>query len=189
MATAKELIYVKTNVEGYFFDAELQTTHTASTTITEHPVETGASISDHSYVNPAALELQIGMSDAAKSVADGQFVSSTTQSRSVTAFLVLEELMKKRLPLQVVTRLKVYKNMLITEINVPDDFLTAYGLKATITFREVLVAVVRTVKISSRPQTTNSTPKGVVEPIAPNKSILKSIGEELYKSFKGGAIS
>ena len=188
MPTSQELIYVKANVEGYFFDAILQTTHTASTTITEHPVETGASISDHSYINPAIVEIQIGMSDVAKSITDGQFVSSATQSRSVAAFLVLEDLMKRRLPLQVVTRLKVYRNMLITEINVPDDFLTVHGLKATITFKEIFVAVVKTVKISSRPQTTDNTNRGVVEPVVPNKSILKSIREELGPLL-GGILS
>lgn len=189
MPTSQELIYVKTNVGGYFFDAYLQITHTASITVTEHPVETGASISDHSYINPAVLEMQIGMSDVATSIVSGQFEASGASSRSVAAFLVLEELMKNRVPLQVVTRLKVYQNMLITNISVPDDFLTVFGLKATVTFQEVFVAVVKTVKISARPQTTGSTNRGNVEPEKPNKSVFKSWQDMLLGTFEGGSVS
>jgi len=187
--SVQQLIYVKTNVAGYFFDAYFQVTHTSSATVTEHPVETGASISDHSFINPAVLEMQIGMTDVATSIIDGQFNSPGTSSRSVAAFLILDELMRQRVPLQVVTRLKVYQNMLITSISAPDDHLTLYGLKATVTFKEIFVAVVKTVKISARPQTTDSTKKGNVEPVKPDQSILKSLGEELYNTFKGGPVS
>lgn len=185
MATVHDLVYVKTNVGGFFFDAFLQVTHTGSITVTEHPVETGASVSDHSYVNPNTLEMQIGMSDVATSIVAGQFTSSDTSSRSVAAYMVLDELMRQRIPMQVVTRLKVYSNMIITDISVPDDYLTLFGLKATVSFREIIVAVVKTVKISARPQTTDSTTKGTVTPSKPNKSILK----ELKDTFEGGGFS
>lgn len=180
MASAQQLIYVKTNIGGYFFDAYFQVTHTKSATVTEHPVETGASISDHSFINPAVLEMQIGMTDVAVSIADGQFKATGAPSRSIAAFMVLDELMKQRVPMQVVTRIKIYQNMLITNISVPDDYLTGNGLKATVTFKEILVAVVRTVKISARPQSTDTTSKGTVQPTAPNQSILKSLDASLF---------
>ncbi len=172
----KNLIYAKTNVAGYFFDAFLRVDHTSKLNITDHPVETGANISDHAFLEPAELVMEIGMSDTAKSIVKGQFVS--TRSRSVTAYQLLKELQQQRIPLQIHTRLANYKNMLIETISVPDDYTTLYALKATVTFREVIIASTKTVKISARPNTTNSTNRGNVEPVEANKSILKQLSEK-----------
>ncbi len=39
-----ELIYVKTNLNGIFFDAFLSMTHESDLTVTTHPVQQGASV-------------------------------------------------------------------------------------------------------------------------------------------------
>jgi len=164
------LIYVKTNIGGWFFDAFLKIDHSSRLTITEHPIQTGASIADYAYLNPQQLTFDIGMSDVAQSLVPDQFTQGW--SRSVTAYQVLKELQKNRVPLQVNTRLGVYKNMLIESIDTSDNYQTQYGLKATVVLRELFIAQVTTVKISARPQVTGSTNKGKVEPVAPNQSIL-----------------
>ena len=169
----QQLIYVKTNIGGYFFDAIIRSEHTTSLTITEHPVESGSSVSDHSFRNPSVLVMEIGMSDVSKSLVNGQFEGGW--SRSVTAYQTLLELQEQRVPLQVLTRLKLYKNMIIETIAAPDDYTTFYGLKATITLRELIVAVVRTVKISQRPQVTDNTNKGEVQLVKPSQSVLKQL--------------
>jgi len=169
----EQLVFVKTNIGGYFFDAVLRSEHTTSLTITDHPVEIGAAISDHSFVNPSILVMEVGMSDVAKSLVKGQFAGGW--SRSVTAYKVLLELQKSRIPFQVLTRLNLYKNMLIETMIVPDDKETLYGLKATVTMREIFVATVKTVKISERPQTTDSTQRGEVQAITTDDSILKQL--------------
>ena len=179
----QQLVYVKTNIAGYFFDAILQTNYTRSLTITQHPVETGAAISDHAYVNPVELTMQIGMSDVMKSIIPGQF--SQGASRSLTAFEVLAQLQSQRIPMQVMTRLGSFSNMLIETIAVPDDYTTQLGLKATVTLREVFVATVKTVKISARPQVTDSTPGGTREPQTPNKSVVRSIEDSLGPAAAG----
>lgn len=170
----QQLVYVKTNIAGYFFDAILQTNYTRSLTITSHPVETGAAISDHAFVNPVELVMNIGMSDCMKSIIPGQFVQGS--SRSLTAFQVLSQLQSQRIPMNVMSaKFGLFKNMLIETIAAPDDNLTLYGLKATVTMKEVFVATVKTVKVSARPQITNNTKKGTVDPVTPDKSILKSL--------------
>jgi len=170
----EQLIYVKTNIGGYFFDAILRTEHTTSLTITNHPVETGAAVSDHCFVNPSVLVMEVGMSDVSKSIISGQF--SGGWSRSVTAYKVLLELQKIRIPIQIVTRINVYKNMLIEIISVPDDIKTLHGLKATVTLREIFIATVKAVKVSARPQATDSTQKGEVQAIPSNESFLYQQG-------------
>ncbi|HWQ41327.1 MAG TPA: hypothetical protein VN456_04750 [Desulfosporosinus sp.] len=182
-AMAKYLVYLKTNIAGYFFDAVLQTNYTRSLTITSHPVETGAAISDHAFVNPVELTMQIGMSDCATSIIPGQFTQG--DSRSVRAFEILEKLQSQRVPMQVMSRLGLFKNMLIETIAVPDDYTTQYGLKATVTMKEVFVATVQTVKISARPQVTDSTNRGTVEVETPNKSVTKAIEDKLGPVVEG----
>lgn len=174
---AQQLVYVKTNIAGYFFDAILQTNYTRELTITEHPVETGAAIADHAYVNPVELIMQVGMSDAMTSIVPGQF--SQGNSRSLTAFQVLTQLQSQRIPMQVYCRLGTFKNMLIESIAVPDDYTTLYGLKATVTLKEVFVASVKTVKVSARPHVTDSTNSGEVVPQTPNSSVVRSIKDAL----------
>lgn len=55
--------------QKYFFDAVLSADHDQQAQITEEPVQTGANISDHAFIKPARITLDIGMSDAMQSYA------------------------------------------------------------------------------------------------------------------------
>jgi hypothetical protein len=169
----KDLIYCKTNIGGWFFDAYLKMTHTSRLTITEHPVQTGAALTDHAFLQPRELTMDIGMSNVVTSFVPGQF--SGGYSRSVTAFQVLKDLQALRVPIQVHTRLGLYQNMLIEVLMAPDDYMTLNGLHCTVTFKEILVAQVRTVKISERPLVTDGSKRGSPEPVEPKQSILKQV--------------
>jgi hypothetical protein len=170
----KDLVYAKTNIGGWFFDAYLKMTHTSRLTITEHPVQTGAAITDHAFLQPRELSIEVGMSNVARSFVPGQFTGG--YSRSVTAFQVLKDLQAMRVPIQVHTRLGLYQNMLIEVLSAPDDYMTLDGLRATVTFKEILVAQVRTVNISARPLVTDNSNRGNPEPVNPNQSMLVQMG-------------
>lgn len=176
----KSHVYAKTNVGGFFFDAFLKMTHTSTLTITDQPVQTGAALTDHAYMQPLELQMDIGMSDVATSYIKGQFTGGST--RSITAYSILRNLQKLRVPIQVVTRLGIYQNMLVEVITAPDDYTTLNAMKCTVTFREVLVAQVKTVKISARPSVTNKINGGSPLPVTPNQSILKQAGKLLSGS-------
>lgn len=169
-AQVKQKVLIKTNIGGWFFDAVFKSEHTSQLKITDHPVQTGASLTDYAYLQPETLIMDIGMTDVAQSIIYGQF---TGKSRSVSAFQILQELQAQRIPLQVTTRLKVYQNMLIETIVSPDDYKTSSALKATVTLREIQFANVQTVKISAKPNSTNTTNRGTVEPVKPNQTVLK----------------
>jgi hypothetical protein len=175
----KDLIYCKTNIGGWFFDAFLKMDHTSRLTITDHPVQTGAAITDHAFLQPRQLSMDIGMSNVAKSFVNGQF--SSGYSRSATAFEVLKQLQQLRVPIQINTRLGLYKNMLIEVLSAPDDYTTLNGLRCTVTFREIIVAQVKTVRISARPQVTDKSNRGTPEPVQPNQSILKQVLDKLIR--------
>lgn len=171
-----QLVGIKTNIESYFFDAFLKVDHTSKLTMTSHPVEQGANITDHAYLEPQTITMEIGMSDACVSYVSGQFQQKYT--RSVSAYDTLLKLQAERQPLTVHTRLKTYKNMLIENITAPDDYTTLFGLRVTVTLTEIITAKTQTVtienKTSAEPQKTGTTKKGTVQPI-PKKNVSKPV--------------
>ena len=184
-----QLVGIKTNVGGYFFDAVLKFDHERSTTITDHPVEEGANITDHAYVNAKSLSMEIGMSDVCSSLIEGQFL--TRSSRSVSAYDVLQRIQEARVPISINTRLAVYHNMLIENMTTPDDYLTQNGLKATVFFREIFVVRTSTATLPNRtsraPQKTGNTNRGAVQPATTaatedNRSTLR----RAFDSLTGG---
>jgi hypothetical protein len=166
----QQKLYLATNIAGYFFDAVLREEHVSTLRITEHPVQTGANISDHAYQMPAHLVLEIGMSDAMSSLSQGQY-SGGAGGKSVTAYQKLLELQAARVPLKVVTRLNVYKNMIIEQISSPVDARTTYGMRARVTLKQIILAtVMETTAVSAAPNTTDATNSGSVQPATPAPS-------------------
>lgn len=159
--TYDAMLYCKTNIGGYFFDGFTKVTHSRQLEVTENPIETGASVVDHAYVRPAEITISVVMSDVHQSMVSGQF--SGGYSRSVNAWNVLKKLQEDRIPMSVLTRLGLYSNMLITELRADDTAETVRALKADVTLREIPVARVKTVKISSASQTTVDTEMGKIE--------------------------
>ncbi len=140
------------------FDGVLRLEHEQSAQPTEFPVQTGANSSDHIFLKPARLTMQIFMSDVMTSYTPGQFSSSNT--RSVSAYQVLKGLMQDRIPLTVNTRLDTYANVVIVNIHTPDDFNTNSSLKATVTFQQIFMAQTSTTNVSSRGASTDETELG-----------------------------
>ncbi len=171
------LIYCKTNIGGYFFDGIMNINHTRELEITENPVETGASIVDHSYVKPATIMMDVLMSDVHRSIYPGQFDGA--KSRSLAAWDVLNKIQSSRIPCSVFTPLGLYNNMLVSSIEATEDASTVHALSAKVTLREIPIARVKTVKISSAPQTTNSTNLGQLEA----STIGGTLGTILYELF------
>lgn len=167
--------YFDTGKESLIFDAIFSTQHDTSLNITEHPVQTGADISDHAYEEAARLSFDIGMSDVMESLIPGQF--SSNNSRSVSAYSKLRELQSQRLPITVVTRLGTYNNMMIETISTTDDNKTAYGLRATVALKQIFVASVITVKISERPHKSTQTNEG-------DQKVIKADEGFLFGLFK-----
>lgn len=166
-----QLVYLKTNIAyeeddgslyGYFFDAVIREEHTTTLRKTEHPIQTGANTTDHAYMLPAQLTLEIGMSDAMDALVNGQYRGSY-ETKSVAAYQTLVALQESRQPLTVLTRLKRYTNMLIEQIHAPDDARTYYGLRATVILSQLITSEVSEEKVSTREQVTKTTNKGSVQ--------------------------
>lgn len=166
------LLYCKTNIAGYFFDGFMRVEHSRELELTENPVETGAAIVDHAYVKPSQLEMEIMMSDVHQSYVPGQFTEGPFRSNN--AWKILRKLQEDRIPFSVFTKLGLYDNMLITRLTATEDSKSYRGLSAIVTLREIPVARVKKVAISSASQTTDSTQMGKVESVTTD-SKLESI--------------
>lgn len=170
----KQLMLVKTNIGSYFFDAFLQIDHSSDAVMTEHPIESGSTVSDHVYLLPKKLTMIIGMSDVLTSLVPSQFTGG--YSRSVTAYNLLKELQAKKTPLFIHTRLGSYQNMVITSISSSDTYETQFGLRVTVTLQEAIVSTVKLVPVSIAPNVTNSNNNGQTNVDAVNESILFQLG-------------
>lgn len=156
MATVPPLQWsINQGNKPFYFDAWLRLGHQTSLTITQHPVETGAAISDHSYVNPRRFSFDVGMTDtiAANNVPG-------FPSRSISAYNLLLNMQESRQPLTLVTKYGTYNNILIESIDVSDNYVTKYAMRATITLQQLILTNEQNFKRSSNPQATDITARG-----------------------------
>lgn len=181
--TVEAMIYCKTNIAGYFFDGFMTVDYTHELEITNNPVETGASVSDHSYVKPAEIQMLIRMSDVHQSLVPGQFTGGW--SRSVTAWKLLRKIQEDRIPVMVGTQLGMYYNMLIKTLQANEDQSTYRGLYATATLVELPVARVKTVEISSASQTTIENEMGQINAVNITDKELESTLRSWGINFTG----
>jgi hypothetical protein len=152
---------------NYVFDAVLKLAHRRTLRKTQHPVLTGANISDHAYVEPSKVVLNIGMSDAMSSYNKETWEGAAT--KSVSAWQILKTLQLNKTLLQLTTRLDTYVNMLITDLSADDDNKTLHALRATIVLEEIISAsVTSTPNVSARPQTSDTSQGGVIQSTSPN---------------------
>ncbi len=175
--------YQGTPAQVLVFDAILRAEHCQELRRTEHPIQTSASspvasITDHAYLLPARVTLEIGMSDAMASYYPGQWEGNA--SKSVAAYQTLLALMKARTLVSLATRLDSYKNMVVESITPTDSARTLHGLRASVTLSEVFLADATVVSsglvpvgstsgsgaantVSDRPQLTAATAAGTLQ--------------------------
>ena len=135
----------------WYFDSVMKIDHTSTRRITEHPIQTGANVSDHSYQLPARLTLEIGMSDVMGNVELTPWgLPGQTPTKSVMAYQQLRTWQSIGLPLTIWTRLWEYGDMVIENINAPDDSRTQFGLKCSVSFKQIITAEVIMEKDSYR---------------------------------------
>ena len=177
------MLFCKTNIAGYFFDGFMQVDHKRSLKITSNPVETGADIVDHAYLQPATVTMQIMMSDVHESIIPGQFSELTF--RHTSAWAVLKQIQEARIPVDIFTKLGYYKNMLIQDISATDTKETFRALKCTVTLVEIPVARVKTVKISKASQTTIDSKMAEINPDTLNETELLQLAKTLGYTGSG----
>lgn len=176
-----------TGTTTYIFDAVMELEHEQRLTRTRHPVQTGADISSHAYLEPAELILYVGMSDSMSSYATGGKTAtpfatpfSGNPSKSVAAYQQMIKLQEARTPLTITTRLRTYTNMLIDSVSPRETHRTIAGLRMRVAFGQIRTGVIGSAPNSARPNDTENTGLGVVNTKPPSTTILRQFNIKNY---------
>lgn len=143
-------------------DCTVTETHTATSTVTEHPVESGAKITDHIRPDPVQLSITgivsdtpIGSRQVQRSIEVGGASVQVTQQEPPTsttgygraAWAKLDAIRTAAKPVKVVTRDKTYENMALVSLSVPKESKTGGALYFTAQFKQVRIVFNRSTKV------------------------------------------
>jgi hypothetical protein len=154
---------------GIIPDVVVEEVHTDTLTITDHPVEQGAAISDHAFMNPAELSMRIGWSAsslALNGVISGIVSGSLLSGKIKSVKDIYESLLKlqrSRKPFGVSTGKRLYQNMLIKSIATTTDGTTENALVCTVVLREVILVRAQTGSLPAATQADPSKTASVVD--------------------------
>lgn len=140
-------------------------------TITKHPVQQGASITDHAYKEPTELNVQI--------VRGGILVDL---NEVYEEFL---ELQSSRIPFEVITKKRSFSNMLISSIRETTDKKTENILSISLSFLEVIIVEVTPTGVPPRARQANPGNTGATQKAGKKQSVLVK-GKEAIGALFGG---
>ena len=166
-------------------DALPEESHRISFSKTEFPIETGGSMTDNAGKRPDVVTLEGWVSNLL--VRDSTKVLLPDEGRGVEAWGRIRDLAELREPLQVVTRLQTYDNMLITSIAARKNKDTGQALIFTITLEETLIAETQLTLIppaavpegSPAENNTSEVNGGRKQSIAPSETQLTSYSDRI----------
>lgn len=117
--------------------------------ITQHPVQQGASITDHAYNLPATVSLSV-------------LFSADTAPLAET-YLKLRLLQSSRVPFTLVTGKRTYRNMLIKSLAQTNDATTENVLSIRMDLQEVFITALQVVSVPERSQQADPGTTGATE--------------------------
>lgn len=155
--------------------------HRDELTITEHPVEQGAAITDHAYKQPSHLTVRIGWSTSmpvnnplslgnltgipalnALSLPTFAGVWSTASDSAINnTYNTLLRLQTNRTLLTIATARRLYDNMLIESLSLTTDDKTEHALIVSMTLREVILVNTKVIQNAGVNPTNNTDPQNL----------------------------
>lgn len=152
-----DLIFVmQRNIGGFVADVTLEEVGVDELEVTDHPVEQGADITDHSFKRPAHLTVRAGWSNSSpQALGDPNYVQSIYDS-----FLAMQA---NRQPIEVVTGKRIYENMLINRLQITTDEKTEHSLAMVCEMREIILVATQTVTVGNASKMTNPQLNGAVQ--------------------------
>lgn len=169
-APVQRMWFMGAGQKDLVFDITKSESHSARLVVTKNPVETGASIADHAYMDPLTLTIEAEVSDTWLHARDESgvlradpvwgsqlgpdalalFGSTGQTNRSATAWLVLNNLMQSAEPFDVQTGLKLYTDMMLTELSADQDKSSAGKLAFRATLEQVIRVSTKTITYPPR---------------------------------------
>lgn len=149
---------------------------TDTLTITKQPVQQGASITDHSYLEPTVFSSTAYFKDNSLSLL-GELNSFTSPSTGLAKiYQTLLTLQSSRTPFTIVTPKRIYTSMLLASLSQTTDKNTENCLAVAMSFQQVIIVSVSTVVV---PRTHQKNPgkTGATQPAGPKSSALFNLSQ------------
>ncbi len=133
-------------------DVVVSEKHQDALEITEHPVEIGAPVSDHSYKRPAEVTMEIGFSGGGSLLdfADTSAIGISLGESPKEIYQQILDLQASRIPFDVTTGKRQYSNMLIRAIDVTTDRTSENVLMCVLTLREVIISQTESISVADK---------------------------------------
>lgn len=155
---------------------------TDTLTVTKQPVQQGASITDHSYLEPTVFSATAFFKDNSLSLL-GELNSFTSPSTGLAKiYQSLLTLQSSRAPFNIVTPKRIYSSMLMTALSQTTDKNTENCLSVSMSFQQIIIVDVTTTNVP-RTRQRNAGRTGATQP-AGAKSALVSLKEGVVGLFK-----
>lgn len=176
------------SIGGIIPDVTIEEHHTDVLTITDHPVETGAAITDHAFSNPAEVTMRVGWSNSnslSNSIVSGSIFSGQINDAN-ELYRQLLDLQKSRQPFDLVTGKRTYKNMLIKQLGVTTDRDSENALIVTIVLRQVIIVQTSSTSTPDTGVQANPQDTGAVQNSGTKQPSQAQNQSALYTLFGGG---
>ncbi|KAB8305807.1 hypothetical protein EH227_24920 [Rouxiella chamberiensis] len=133
-------------------DVVVSEKHQDALEITEHPVEIGAPVSDHSYKRPSEVTMEIGFSGGGSllDIADTSAIGISLGTSPKEIYQQILDLQASRVPFDVTTGKRQYNNMLIRAIDVTTDRTSENVLMCVLTLREVIISQTQSISVADK---------------------------------------
>lgn len=200
-------VVIVPKVDIISIDSMLEETHTLTNTVTDHPVESGFNISDHSRPDPDQVTLRCFVSNTPASEVQmqnainsgAQAAASTTTQQPIAAvdgygalvYAKLKQLRGSGQLVQVVTAIETYGvssngGMTITGITIPRTKENYDGLEFSITLKQIRVVQNRSTT-DTKQKTKKARPKinNGSKPTTPATSDDNSLLDKAYQNKDG----
>jgi len=159
-------------IGGIQADVTVEELHDDELTITDHPVEQGASITDHAFKRPARLTVRAGFSNSASGSSSlSQIINGVTSilnslsgdNHVNNVYSQLLTLQSSLTPISVVTGKRNYNNMLITRLSTETDARSENSMVINIHLQEIIVVSTQTVSTGDPSNMANPSANGGIQ--------------------------
>jgi ribosomal protein L12E/L44/L45/RPP1/RPP2 len=145
------------------FDATVRITHSSRVEVTDHPVEDGSVVSDHSRRLPKRLTLDVVVSNDpiivdAQANAQPSVAGGDPRQRAQDAYQELESIQERGELVTVRLFLRDYDNMIVEDMGAQRDAATGNVLSAALSLRELITATTERVQ-APEPASTDKSPR------------------------------
>lgn len=134
------------------FDAVEVEDHTFETEVTDSPVETGCSISDHAYDKPARLTITAAVSNIPPAGKELDVYAMEGPTRGAAAYSWLQKMRKAHEPFSVQTGLDLFPSMAIVALKIKKDCKYENILYFTAELKEVIWVTTQVVLFPAKPK-------------------------------------